>query len=83
MVTKLDEELDSIEDSSVLAKILMVTKHSLILLITASRSVLAKILMVTKLNTNQNVSSQGSVLAKILMVTKLNGWNYIRVPVLF
>ena len=38
MVTKLDEELDSIEDSSVLAKILMVTKHSLILLITASRS---------------------------------------------
>ena len=48
MVTKHDAENYVIADSSVLAKILMVTKQASTLLPCNRRSVLAKILMVTK-----------------------------------
>ena len=56
--------------SSVLAKILMVTKQSKEELVLEISSVLAKILMVTKLNARVASPSACSVLAKILMVTK-------------
>ena len=55
---------------SVLAKILMVTKHTGISIPNTNGSVLAKILMVTK---QKDINKKGqvcSVLAKILMVTK-------------
>ena len=56
--------------SSVLAKILMVTKLTYIFLFVSYGSVLAKILMVTKLVRLVTLSAISSVLAKILMVTK-------------
>ena len=55
---------------SVLAKILMVTKHADATMVRAGGSVLAKILMVTKRKGIMEISNTSSVLAKILMVTK-------------
>ena len=57
-------------DSSVLAKILMVTKLPSLQSLETLSSVLAKILMVTKPCCTVKQSFLSSVLAKILMVTK-------------
>ena len=71
MVTKLDSLYGIGFSSSVLAKILMVTKHLLQESFIPPCSVLAKILMVTKLGRLTKDVQERSVLAKILMVTKL------------
>ena len=70
MVTKQFAEFKAHVLGSVLAKILMVTKHSDGTYQIKSRSVLAKILMVTKQSLYLMLFSISSVLAKILMVTK-------------
>ena len=71
MVTKQDQPLKEVVNSSVLAKILMVTKLYDDSSFFCLRSVLAKILMVTKLAHSHGTQDICSVLAKILMVTKL------------
>ena len=70
MVTKRRSIEAFIGYSSVLAKILMVTKLVTEDMTHEQRSVLAKILMVTKLNGYALYFNTRSVLAKILMVTK-------------
>ena len=70
MVTKLISPGINHSLSSVLAKILMVTKRRLGLEKEWFCSVLAKILMVTKPTILVFILLLGSVLAKILMVTK-------------
>ena len=70
MVTKPKPTVYKWWNSSVLAKILMVTKHARLFSVDLICSVLAKILMVTKRYTVPNHTTQRSVLAKILMVTK-------------
>ena len=70
MVTKLIMGLFLGLSSSVLAKILMVTKRHEKREDCSPRSVLAKILMVTKQAIELDADKFGSVLAKILMVTK-------------
>ena len=69
--------------SSVLAKILMVTKLSMKTSMPTVSSVLAKILMVTKLCIYGALRTTGSVLAKILMVTKPRYSNTVLCKVLF
>ena len=71
MVTKPCDSASLNASSSVLAKILMVTKLTYIFLFVSYGSVLAKILMVTKPTPNASAFCNSSVLAKILMVTKL------------
>ena len=70
MVTKRRYKTDLKKISSVLAKILMVTKLSDLFIVSRPCSVLAKILMVTKLEKYILIIKASSVLAKILMVTK-------------
>ena len=70
MVTKLYHTGEAGYASSVLAKILMVTKPNPQDTVDCLCSVLAKILMVTKLLYINLSLSERSVLAKILMVTK-------------
>ncbi len=72
MVTKLNRFVQFYVGSSVLAKILMVTKRRQGYIEQSSGSVLAKILMVTKQNVTEDLITLSSVLAKILMVTKLH-----------
>ena len=70
MVTK-RKDVDKLQyQSSVLAKILMVTKQTWMYMNLSPCSVLAKILMVTKPRHSLFCGVSGSVLAKILMVTK-------------
>ena len=71
MVTKLPVHNGAGLKSSVLAKILMVTKRKDEKVYLRFCSVLAKILMVTKPKCSSTYSFTSSVLAKILMVTKL------------
>ena len=70
MVTKRRELLKYCKDSSVLAKIFMVTKLSINASLGRICSVLAKIHMVTKLMVKHAGNIISSVLAKIHMVTK-------------
>ena len=71
MVTKRRLGLEKEWFCSVLAKILMVTKPTILVFILLLGSVLAKILMVTKPTSGTLIFNLSSVLAKILMVTKL------------
>ena len=71
MVTKQRQFLNLLKDSSVLAKIHMVTKLGANNRENMMSSVLAKIHMVTKLLFRLKTTPYCSVLAKIHMVTKL------------
>ena len=71
MVTKHLDSSYFVNLCSVLAKILMVTKPRILVILALRRSVLAKILMVTKPRILVILALRRSVLAKILMVTKL------------
>ena len=70
MVTKLCRSKNGTGNSSVLAKIHMVTKQRLWMLLKRICSVLAKIHMVTKPRPTCALVTPCSVLAKIHMVTK-------------
>ena len=72
MVTKLWQDEKENDESSVLAKIFMVTKHTGLHVQLPHGSVLAKIFMVTKHYLFTKYTNNGSVLAKIFMVTKLD-----------
>ena len=76
MVTKLVNNYVGFAGCSVLAKIHMVTKPRLYVVVVRYRSVLAKIHMVTKRRDTLLVCEDGSVLAKIHMVTKLSNISY-------